>query len=81
MIISRRADGKWLLKRKFTFAAITGTLGTLHSVYGMYVAATPEEVVAVFEAWSSFCMWLLGLVFAADVSDKWLNGGKYNDED
>lgn len=80
MILRLTPGGKWLLKRKFTFAAVTGTLGTAHSVYGMYVSITPEEVVAVFEAWSTFCMWLLGLVFAADVSDKWLNGGNYNDE-
>ena len=80
MIIKRFADGRWILKRKFTFAAITGTIGSSFATYGLYVATTVPEVVSVFGAYSTFCTWLLGLVFAADVSDKYFNKGHYHDD-
>ena len=80
MIIKRFENGKWILKRKFTFAAITGTIGSGFAAYGLFVAGTVPEVVSMFAAYSKFCTWLLGLVFAADVSDKWLNNGCYHDK-
>ena len=79
MIIKRFSDGRWILKRKFTFAAITGSIGSAFATYGLYVATTVAEIVSVFGAYSTFCTWLLGLVFAADVSDKYFNKGCYHD--
>ena len=67
-----------LLKRKFTFAAVTLLLGAVFAGKGIIISNEPEEIVVVLSAFGMFAGWLLALVFAADVTDKKLNDGRYN---
>jgi hypothetical protein len=80
MIMQKAPNGRWIVKKKFSFAAVTGIIGALFALKGVHLATTPEQVVVVLSAFGTFGGWLLGLVFAADVVDKKLNDGKYNSE-
>lgn len=59
--------GKWILKRKFGMALLA-------FAGAFYIAITQD---ASLGEWTAFCTMLLTLIFAADVADKKLNGGKY----
>lgn len=92
MIFRKLKDGNGgfrVVKMKFSFAAAALLVGTLFAAdaiwfsdyvnaAGLIVMPTVEQKVVVLGAFGTYCGWLLGLVFAADVSDKWLNGGRYN---
>lgn len=69
--------GKWILKRKFGMAFIVWIAGTMIAGKGVYVATDVAGVAVIMGSYSTFCGWLLGLIFTADVADKKLNGGKY----
>ncbi len=59
--------GKWVLKRKFGMAVLC-------LAGAFYIAATQDSSLG---EWTAFCTMTLGLIFAADVADKKLNGGRY----
>jgi len=65
------------MKKKFTFAAVTLAVGILFAGKGIYVSTTPEQITVVLSAFGTYAGWVLGLVFAADVTDKKLNNGSY----
>lgn len=72
--------GRWIIKKKFTFAAVAGMAMIVFATHGMIMAGTPELVVTVLTAFGAEARWLLGIVFAADIADKFWNGGKYEDQ-
>ena len=76
MVAEQKAD-KWVVKRKFTFAAVTLAVGTVFASKGIIISNEPEELVVVLSAFGTFAGWILALVFAADVADKKLNNGSY----
>ena len=79
-MVIKRTDGKWLIKKKFTFAAMILLVATIIAGFAINLSTNSEEVVMVLTTFGNVMKWLAGLVFAADVSDKWFNGGKYNDK-
>ena len=81
MVFSKIADGnggKWVLKKKFTFAGVGGIVGSLFAAHGVYLATTTEQIVTLLGAYGTFLGTILALVFAADVTDKKLNNGTYD---
>lgn len=69
--------GRWIVKKKFSFAAVALAIGTAFATRGIVLATAPEQIVVVLSAYGTFASWLLGLVFTADVVDKKLNNGSY----
>lgn len=59
---------RWILKRKFGMAllALAGAF---------YIAWSQGSSLG---EWTAFSTMLLGLIFAADITDKKLNGGAYH---
>ncbi len=77
MVFKKTDNGRWIVKKKFTFAGIVLFVGTLIAFKGVVIATTPEQIVVVLSSFGTFAGWLLSLIFAADITDKKLNGGKY----
>lgn len=75
-----KVDGDWIIKKKFTFAAAAWVSGTVLALKGAALSEITADLVIVLSAYGTFCGWLLALVFAADVADKKLNGGAYNND-
>jgi len=80
MVLHKTDDGKWIVKKKFTFAAIALLTGTAFATKGVLISDTVEEIVLVLSAYGTYISFLLGIVFAADVADKTFNNGKYHPE-
>lgn len=81
MVFSKIPDdngGKWVLKKKFTFAAFAGIVGSIVIFKGLHLATDVDQIVVLMGSVTTFASFLLGLVFAADITDKKLNGGSYN---
>lgn len=70
-------NGRWVLKKKFTFAFIVLVVGSLFAAKGIHLATTPESVVVLLSAYGTFTGAILALIFAADITDKKLNNGQY----
>lgn len=77
MVLTKANDGRWIVKKKFTFAAVVLLLGSLIALKGFYLAGKVDEIVLVLGAFGTFTSFVLGIVFAADVADKRFNGGEY----
>jgi len=77
-MVALNQNGRWVLKKKFTFALITLVVGSLFAAKGIYLATTPESVVVVLSSYGAFTGTILALIFAADITDKKLNDGSYN---
>lgn len=75
-----KVDGRWVIKKKFSFAAAAWVAGTVLAIKGAAISYTAVEITIILSSYSTFCGWLLALVFAADVADKKLNGGAYNND-
>jgi len=60
--------GRWIVKRKFAMAGLC-------LLAAFYIAATKGSGLG---EWTAFCTMILGLIFAADITDKKLNGGAYH---
>ena len=78
MVFKKAENGKWILKRKFTFAAVVLTVITIFAFRGFVLAATVAEFSMLMTAYATASGGVLMLIFAADVADKKLNNGKYN---
>lgn len=70
--------GKWVLKKKFTFAAATGIIGAVIALKGLSLATDVAQIAVLMGSVTTFASFLLGLVFAADIIDKKANGGSYD---
>jgi hypothetical protein len=70
--------GKWIVKKKFTFAAVAGIFGSLAFFKGVHLATTVDQTILLIGSFTTFASFLLGIVFAADIVDKKANGGTYN---
>lgn len=66
--VSTDGHSRWIVKKKFAFALLS-------LVAGFYIALKTGSALG---EWTAFTTMVLGLVFAADVADKRLNGGSYN---
>lgn len=81
MIFTKIPDGnggKWILKKKFTFAALAGAMGAIVTTKGVILASAVDQIVILLGAYTTFASFLLGIVFAADIVDKKANGGTYD---
>jgi hypothetical protein len=76
-----KSGGHWIVKKKFLFAACAFAAGSIIAFKGAAIATSPDEISVLLGSYSTFCGWLIGLVFTADVADKKLNGGAYNATD
>ena len=74
-------DKKWVIKKKFTFAGAALLAITLIAFKGLVLATTVADISILLAAYMTSSGMVLALVFAADVTDKWLNNGKYNPSD
>lgn len=70
-------NGRWVLKKKFTFAFIVLLVGSLIAAKGVSIATTVEHIVVLLSAYGTFTGAVLALIFAADITDKKLNNGQY----
>lgn len=61
-----------VLRKKFTFAAWSMVVATGFAAYGLLYAGTNEEIVAVLNNWNEIAWKILGLVFSADVAEKFV---------
>lgn len=80
MVLKKLEDGnggKWVIKKKFTFALLAFIVTSAFAAKGVHVADTPEQLVVVLGAFGTAVNFILGMVFAADVVDKKLNNGAY----
>ena len=77
MVLQKTEDGEWIVKKKFTFAAIAFAIGTVFATKGVVISETVEDLVLVLGAYSTYVSLLLGVIFAADVADKSFNSGSY----
>ena len=68
---------KWIIKKKFTFAAVALAIVTLIAFKGIIVATTVADVAVLLTAYATTSGGVLALIFAADITDKSLNGGSY----
>lgn len=78
MFAIKEDNGRWILKKKFAFAFATLVVGSLFAAKGIQLASTAESVVVVLSSYGTFSGAILALIFAADITDKKLNDGKYN---
>lgn len=81
MVFKKAENGKWILKRKFTFAAVVLAVITVFAVKGFVMATTVAEISMLMTAYATASGGVLLLIFGADVTDKKLNGGKYSQND
>ncbi len=81
MVMQKIADGnggKWIVKKKFSFAAVAGLIGIVVILKGLQLSEEVNDVVLLMGSLTTFASFLLGLVFAADIVDKKANGGGYD---
>jgi hypothetical protein len=80
VVFQKLPTGHRVLKKKFSFAALALLVGMLFATKGVILATTTEQVAAILAAFGTYAQWILALVFAADVTDKKLNNGNYNNQ-
>lgn len=73
-----KTNGKWGIKKKFFFAGVALGVGSAIALKVLHGTTSPEGIAVVLGAYGTFCAGILALIFAADVTDKKLNGGKYD---
>lgn len=84
-MLTKISDGnggsKWIVKRKFGLALFSLLFGYVIFVW-MLLRVTKEFTVAdiatIMASLTTYTLGVLGPVYAADIADKKLNGGKYN---
>ncbi len=81
MVFKKAENGKWILKRKFTFAAVVLTVITVFAFRGFVLATTVAEFSMLMTAYATASGGVLLLIFGADIADKSLNGGRYSQND
>ena len=69
---------RWILKKKFTFAAVVLLVITIFAFRGFVISTTVADFAMLMTAYATASGAVLALIFAADVTDKKLNGGQYN---
>ena len=74
---SEKGNKKWVLKRKFTFAALALTVITIFAFKGFVLATTVADIAMLITAYATGSGAVLALIFTADVADKKFNGGSY----
>lgn len=70
--------GKWVMKKKFAFAAVAMLAVTVIGSYGMKFATSVADIAVLLTAYTTAAGAVLALVFAADITDKKLNQGTYD---
>ena len=67
----------WTIKKKFTFAAVVLLAITVIAFKGFVLATTVADIAVLLTAYMTASGSVLVLIFAADVTDKKLNNGPY----
>ncbi len=80
VIYDGKKSEKWIIKKKFMFAGVALLVITLIAFKGIMVATTVAHIAVLLTAYTTASGTVLALVFAADVTDKKLNNGKYNNQ-
>ena len=69
--------GKWVMKKKFAFAAVSLFSTTVIAFKGMALAASIADITILLTAYATSSGGVLALIFSADIVDKKLNNGTY----
>lgn len=74
--------GKWIVKKKFALALFSLLFGYVIIVWLLMRATTitVSDVATIMASLTTYTLGVLGPVYAADIADKKLNGGKYDDQ-
>ena len=83
-MLTKISDGnggnKWIVKRKFALALFSLLFGYVILVW-LLLKVTKEVTIAdiatIMASLTTYTLGVLGPVYAADIADKKLNGGKY----
>ncbi len=77
-----KEDGttRWVLKHKFSFAAVSMAVITMFAIRGLAISVSVEEYVLVIETWNTIAWKILGITFSLDVVDKFANNGHYHSD-
>ncbi len=77
MVFKKGENGRWMLKKKFTFASVALATIVLIAIKGMGLATSVAEIAILLTAFATTSGGILALIFAADITDKGLNNGNY----
>ncbi|MCP4935567.1 MAG: hypothetical protein GY927_15525 [bacterium] len=76
--IGANGNKRWVLKRKFAMAGTVLIILSLATLVGLKIAIDVAEVSVVMTTYAATTGGVLTLIFAADITDKKLNGGQYH---
>ena len=74
--------GKWIVKKKFMLAVLSLFFGYVVLVWLLtrVNTITVADVATLMASLTTYTLGVLGPVYAADIADKKLNGGNYNNQ-
>lgn len=81
MIFQKIADGnggKWVMRKKFAFAAVALAAVTVMGMHGLSLAETVADTAVLLTSYTTASGAILVLIFGADITDKKLNQGTYD---
>ena len=74
--------GRWIVKKKFALALFSLLFGYVVLTWLLLQVdkVTIADVATIMASLTTYTLGVLGPVYAADIADKKLNGGKYDDQ-